>query len=431
MPLAAAGVVAFVLAALLTAEFGKRDAGAGGALAERQNVERIAHRVEAIRGLRFKTIPEVRIMSEEEIGREQEQQATGFSAKEKATMARADREARASIDVAKVLGLLPEGFNPNTAGQGSGAPSDLLGIYDPRANNVRMVDKAVKQDPKLAEAALAHELDHALEAQRFGAHLDTTMSLSERSLAFMALQEGVATVVEAQYAKRHLGAHVTLREMLGRSNFVGDARDIPTFLEDSMAFPYRQGGLFADSLLREAGGNDFRRINEAQRRPPVSSAQILEPDLWRKNVVPVAIPVDMKTALGAGWKRRGGLDFGEFDTTSLMRLGGTRNQGGTAAAGWAGGRYEIWTNAPGHCDAPCRDRTALLVAWRWRSPGNAAQQEALVEPYVQRALKPTAGHDRAWHLTGGWVAFSRSGKATALGFAPTRELASRVASEGL
>jgi hypothetical protein len=224
---------------------------------------------------------------------------------------------------------------------------------------------------------------------------------------------------------------VTLREALARSSFVRDAPGIPTFIEDSIAFPYRQGGLFVDSLLREAGGNDFRLVDEAQRRPPVSSAQILEPDLWREKVAPVPVRIDLKPVLGDGWRRRGGLELGEFDTTALMRLGGTRNMGGTAAEGWAGGRYEIWTDADRACRAPCRDHTALVMGWRWRSPGNAAQQEALIAPYVQLALKPKAGHDRVWHLDGGWVVFSRSGRRTALAFAPSRELASRVAREGL
>jgi hypothetical protein len=420
-----AGTCVVVAVLVLALSHGSDKADAAARLEQQSTINRVAKRVEAIRGLRYRHIPKVKVETEDEIAKEQEAEAGNVSAGEKAAAKRAEQTSSAGLEAYKLLGILPATFDPGAA-SGSGA-SDLAGIYDPRTNQVRLVKDVINQDPKLAEATLAHELDHALELQNYRDRTAKLDPVAEPSLGYQALQEGVATVVEYQYAKRYLHAGKPLREFLDRSTFVGDDPALPQALKDAIAFPYRQGGLFVDALVREAGHNSFTLADRAQKRPPESSAQILHPDLWRSGTPTRKVELD--PSLGAGWKKVGGTDFGEFDTAALMRLSGSRSKGGEAAEGWAGGGFQLLRqgDATKACNQPCRTREALVIGWRWATADDADEQARLIPPYAKVLLSGKAQGGGVWKLKGGgYMAFEVRGRSSALGFAPRADQARKL-----
>ena len=83
-----------------------------------------------------------------------------------------------------------------------------------------------------------------------------------------------------------------------------------------------------------------------------------------------------------------------------------------AATGWGGDRYELWQRGSDDCAAPCRDRDALLMRWRWDDRGSARRFEGALNEWS--VGKP------------GGIAVSSRGLEVALALAPEQDLAERL-----
>jgi hypothetical protein len=254
-------------------------------------------------------------------------------------------------------------------------------------------------------------------------------------LAFSALAEGSATLLEARYADRYLGGRPVVRRIARaatRSNrkisFSPEA-----YYRNSLRFLYEDGGRFAAQLYRHGGNATLSRT--LRERPPVSSAQILHPEAYLANERPAAVALRPGPVLGRGWGRVSAGTFGEFDTSQLLLFGAaadddaSRRQAAKAAAGWAGGRYELWrAKDAGFCPSPCAERSALVIGWHFDTPAQAAELAELVPAYLQgfQHMKP-AGRG-GWHGTIGSAAFVLRGPDATLTLAPNLGAARKLAS---
>ena len=379
-------VIAVLLVLLIGIAFATEDEDRAPSPPAPAPVAVIAHRVEALRDLRFEQVPKP-------------VEVTGAQARREG-LADLDRQyppARRHADetVYKLLGLIDPDADLRDL-TGSLFEQGVAGYYDPRDGRLRVVKGSATGTRVLTEMTLAHELTHALEDQRFG-FPDERAATDDRTLAQTALIEGTATWMMSAYAERHFSREETLGSLVGAA--FQDTGDLPPFLQAQLLFPYLDGDAFVRDLLRRGGGS-WTLVNTAYRvHMPASTEQILHPDLYIEADAPVRVP--LRVAL-PGWRRAAAGTWGELQTRELLARAG----GGSvdAAAGWGGDRYELWRSGR---------RNALVMRWRWDSPRDEAE--------FVRALREWAHTE----LDGPHAVVRRAGAVT-LAIAPSRVVVRRL-----
>jgi hypothetical protein len=349
-------VIALLLAILVPIGFATDDGPDGSTPAPPQvtPLETVAHRVERLRGLTFRTLPRPLRVTAEEARRE------GL-----ADLDRGYPAARRHADEALYirLGLLPAGTDLREV-SASVFGEQVAGYYDPRTGRLRLVEGAGGDNAVMDEVTLAHELTHALEDQRFDLDVERTEASDDGALAYTALVEGTATALMLEYLGRHFSGDDALGGLLA-SAFAGggDTSGIPPFVLASLVFPYERGQQFVAHLHRRAGRRWTLVDLALEARPPVSTEQILHPEKWIRVEVPRRVrPLHAGAILGDGWKRLAGGSFGEFQTAQLLARGS--GDASRAAAGWGGDRYELWRHA---------GDDAVVLRWRWDTARDAEE----------------------------------------------------------
>jgi hypothetical protein len=377
------------------------------------DVARIARRVERIRHLRFKhPVRPLFVGREQAIRLEREGAAQDNAPDTKA----ADDEAL------KLLGLLRP---RDSLGRALTAidREQVLGFYDDRRKRLVVVRDRGANRPML-EITLAHELTHALEDQRFGLHSGGTND--DAALAQSTLAEGTATVVMAEYAVRYFGIDDALALFDAAS---ADDTKLPRYVEDTLLFPYEQGVEFVQAFRGDSGS--WKALDNVIRfRRPATAEQAIHRDKYAidERAVPIHMP-DLGLALGSSWRRLVTSSVGEADLRETFEiLGGSPDR--RAAAGWGGGRFELWGRAhPASCRAPCvpHDVGTMLLAWDTQGDRRAGER-ALVEAFQKglRARKAGHGAARVWSSRGGVIALAGTGLRTAIVLAPDSRTATRV-----
>ncbi len=224
-----------------------------------KDVERIAHRVERLRGLRF-TKPVRPLFLDRDEAVELLERA-----------GRAEYPRRDQLideETAKLLGLLePKDSLSQVLDRID--QEQVLGFYDDRSKRLVVIRDAGVSRP-LLELTLAHELVHALEDQRFGLDVGEGVR-DDEVLAEASLAEGTATALMADYAAAHLG----LADVLSIADAAQDA-GLPEFIERQLLFPYLAGEEFVSVLRGESGGWDA--VDSVYRyRRPRTSEQVIHP----------------------------------------------------------------------------------------------------------------------------------------------------------
>src|SRR3954454_8110656 len=202
----------------------------------------IAQRVEKIRGLRFHELPKPVAVT---AARAEEEGLEDLDRSYPPEKQRADEE------VLKLLGLIApdvslRSVTATTFSQG------VAGYYDPRTKRLRVVRGTATGTRVVNEMVLAHELDHALEDQRFGLAATDSGGTDDASLARLALVEGSATALMYRYVQRTFSTEETLGGLLGAA--FADTGSLPPFLEGQLVWPYTGGQKFVEDLLARAGG---------------------------------------------------------------------------------------------------------------------------------------------------------------------------------
>jgi len=237
----------------------------------------------------------------------------------------------------------------------------------------RLMGKTGGFDKDENKTVIAHELTHALADQNFDidAMQKAARNDDDRDLALSALVEGEATLtmigaqmqdwngsvvrdVPAANLDRVFGFLMPLMPMAGGKSL----REAPVILSETMIFPYLRGLVFCARLTNDGG---WEALNEAYRRPPLSTEQILHPEKYRaKPDAPTAVDLGSLDP-GAGWKEVGRNVVGEMQLGVMLRAHG----GKTAAAGWDGDRYAVFENADG--------RLGLVWLSTWDSETDARE----------------------------------------------------------
>jgi len=169
--------------------------------------------------------------------------------------------------VLRALGLLADEDRGPT---GELDVDTVAGFYDTETKE--LVVRGSRLTPFVRQV-LVHELTHALDDQHFD--LEPDFVDDESALAFEALVEGDASVVESRYVASLPEAERQAAAAEEESTFGGAGRRVPDIVAELGAFPYRDGPRLVAALLAAGGPG---RLDAAFRTPPVSSAEVLHPE---------------------------------------------------------------------------------------------------------------------------------------------------------
>jgi hypothetical protein len=253
----------------------------------------------------------------------------------------------------------------------------VVGFYDQARARIFVRDTT---DPTEEGATkellvLAHEVQHALQAQHFPALGFGPETPEDARLAHLALLEGDAMVTSAAYLAIQKG--VPLRRILrvagertraasvedllkndGQSSALRTALPI---LRERLLFPYHAGMSFVGDIYR-AGG--FPMVNGVFARPPSSTEQVLHPQAYLDGEEPVPVSAPPPPP---GYQIIAAERMGELQTRAILAECVDQASAARAAAGWGG---DAWSVAA----SPDR-RLALLWSTAWDSPEDAAEFE--------------------------------------------------------
>ncbi len=297
------------------------------------------------------------------------------------------------------LGLLDAGVDLHSMFAGV-LGEQVIGYYDPDTGRLVIRDDVMAglagsfgpEQAQEAELVLVHELVHALQDQRLGLgesfRKDRT---ADADNAFRAVVEGDATLAMLAEALRQQG--IPLSAATAGIQQMGDYVDLdalvrgeklddaPAILRVTLVAPYLRGLQFVAAVQGRGG---WPAVNNAHRRPPATSEQVLHPEKYFAREPAEAVRVPENDALVAA-----GFDRIEEDTLGELELGVYLGQGrpsGTdeqAAAGWAGDRLVVYR----------RNGKAAAIWWTtWDSELDA--QEAFLAARSVSPKDPSARVER-------------------------------------
>jgi hypothetical protein len=247
--------------------------------------------------------------------------------------------------VLEKLGLLPKDF-PIDSFLLDLLTEQVAGLYDPKSKEFYIADWIEPEDQR---EVMAHELTHALQDQHY--HIDPWRDAAKPNddgeSARDAVLEGAAVAAMIDYTLHQQGksladlGDMSFSALLGSVDDTPMLKKAPRFLKDSLLFPYSDGGDFCQAVLRARGGwSGFHTVFE---KPPVSTQQIMHPDLYLRNVVPenVILP-DLSQTLPKDWKMLDSNVMGEFGIREILKqfIGAARAD--QLSPVWAGDRYAIY-----------------------------------------------------------------------------------------
>jgi hypothetical protein len=321
-----------------------------------QLAREVTPEVERAVGLKFRRVPNIQVRSREQVRSYLSRKLVeDLPPPEMAAVQRAYRAFALVPDSTDLRRLMLDLYSEQVAG-----------YYDPDSSALFVVRGA---DPLVLHLILAHELVHALQDQYMS--LNAILKLrhqNDRQMAGQAVAEGQATL--AGIAAMAPG--VDLGEVLGDRNAVRAAirsqrSAMPVFvaapliIQEGLLFPYLAGAEFMKNFNARRSRPDEEPYGD---RLPISTAQILHPDVYTSHQMP--------ERLGFGAARAGDTlvyddDFGEFETRIALETWGVNEAAATAAAaGWDGDRYELLGTPAG---------TVVVWALAWRTSDDAVQFE--------------------------------------------------------
>jgi hypothetical protein len=290
----------------------------------------------------------------------------------------------------KALGLIPRELDLKET-MIKVLTEEIAAFYDPKTKTMHLIrEPAAKSrkrptfferllgktggfDKDQNKTVIAHELTHALADQNYD--IDAMQKVAkkddDRSLALAALIEGEATLtmIGAQMsdwdgkAVRNLPAgqlERTFGFLMPFLSLAGGAslRAAPTIISETLLFPYLRGIVFCARLTNDGG---WHALDDAYRRPPMSTEQVLHPEKYRERPDPPTA-VDLgRLEPGCGWSEAGRNVVGELQIGVLLR----RHGGKAAAAGWDGDRFAAF-------EGP-RNQLGLVWLTTWDSDDDARE----------------------------------------------------------
>jgi hypothetical protein len=227
----------------------------------------------------------------------------------------------------------------------------IAAYYDP-AGKVMVVGDWLP--PEQQQAALMHELVHALQDREMSLEAFTTprAGQGDQLLARQALIEGEAVALMLTLLLKAQGLDLNSLPDLEAVRSVVTAGSVgpsigaaPKFLRDLLIFPYVDGLNF---VFQWSKRHPWSAMPTLYRDPPRSTAQILKPAkrlVAREDPIPITLP-DLGP-LVPGAKVVAEDELGEFALGAVLGLHMGEQAARATADGWRGDRYRIWEDPDG------------------------------------------------------------------------------------
>lgn len=267
--------------------------------------------------------------------------------------------------------------------------SQVLAYYDPRTTTFSLVGP-IKNIGSLESIVVAHEYGHALQDAAWDLEGQRVKELdrADVALAQQALVEGDAVKVMYDWAARELKLSDLLK-VSAQALTQQDERKLkrtPDILRRQLEFPYIEGFAFVNAIHGRGG---WDAVDDAWEAQPVSTEQILHPELYPGELpVDVVLP-DVAAALGSEWVASYEQTMGEMQTHVWVADGGKARAlfpalpaqlpNADAAAGWGGDRLVSLDGPDG----------AWAVVWQTDWDSKADQKEFATA--ARDAMKDLAG----------------------------------------
>src|SRR6202451_4497352 len=262
-----------------------------------------------------------------------------------------DAERYADDKTLEAFGLIPKGF-PLDSFMLDVLTDQVAGLYDPKAKEFYIADWIPADEQR---TVMSHELTHALEDQSF--HIDPWIKAArpndDAELAREAVSEGSALAAMVDYTMRDQS--VGVRDLpdvslIIRSGAVAEMdkdpklSKAPPYIRDELLFPYLAGTGFSQQFLKAHSG--WKDLHLIFQNPPVSTQQIIHPDLYLSNVKPEAVTLpDWKNLAPDDWKLLEENVLGEFGFAEVLKQFLGQERADMTSSAWKGDRYAIFENA--------------------------------------------------------------------------------------
>jgi hypothetical protein len=311
----------------------------------------------------------------------------------------------------------------------------VLGEYDPETKQLYVITGTDLTRP-LERVTLAHEFTHALQDQYFDIQklLPKDSDNSDRDLAVSSLLEGDALISEQLYeihALTRAERQEKRRQEQAMSGQLNMDR-VPLVILEETYFPYVYGPEFVAAIIGrdalrqaiESGSGYGPAVQRLFENPPKSSAQIIHPEKYQNNVLPVEVQFpDLAGALGPGWEQRRKDLLGEIDHRILIQQFVNRELGDRAADGWAGDAFALLRNG---------NQTAVVARTIWDTPADAQEWfDAYTRAMTARYRQNLQGVDQRanrvlWRTSDGQQLLTIDGTTTTIIIAPAADQVSRL-----
>ena len=251
----------------------------------------------------------------------------------------------------EAFGLIPKGF-PLESFMLDVLTDQIAGLYDPKAKEFYIADWI---PPDEQRPVMAHELTHALEDQSFKVDpwIKAARPNDDAELARESVSEGsaLAAMVDYTLSSRKIGVR-DLPDVtpLIRSTAVAEmSKDpylakAPAYIRDDLLFPYLAGATFTQQFLKAHSG--WTDLPVLFANPPVSTQQIMHPDLYLAGVKPrkVELP-EWKGVVPGDWKLLEENVMGEFNLDEVLKQFLGQERADALASAWRGDRYASFEDA--------------------------------------------------------------------------------------
>lgn len=326
-----------------------------------------------------------------------------------------DEEVSDDVLELSIIGLLDPNFDFRTFYVNL-LSEQIAGYYDNETGEMFVVQGQGFEGPE--RLTYSHEFTHVLQDQNYNIQTglnyndDACEVDTERCAGIQALLEGDASLSQTIWYQNY----ATNQEKQQISDFYNSLTSpvydsAPAFLKEDFVFPYDQGATFVQDIYSQGG---WQAVDEVYKNPPVSTEQILHPNLYPSDKpIPVTLP-DLTNSLGEGWREASRNQMGEWYTYLILARGADANArlddttAQAAAAGWGGDNYVVL-----HNDAT--GQTAFVMKSVWDSSNDAAEFASAFENYANARFGVTAtknGNTSTWTYEDGVTTFYLSGDTT-------------------
>ena len=276
-----------------------------------------------------------------------------------------------SQELLTILNLIPENLNLYQLYLDLLA-EQALGFYDLDTGKLHVIEEAQRLRPN-GEVTFATELVFALQQQHFDIRslYEAAEQNSDTQAALAALSGGDSYVTAFQYMDTFLTPQER-QEVLQSDTGSPVLEQAPYAIQKSFLFEIEAGIPFVMALQLT---DPLGAVNQAFINPPVSTEQILHPEKYFHNELPISVSLpDIVNGLGAGWSQTDSNVMGEFFLRTYLETGVGERFAADAAAGWGGDRYILLR------DAQDQRILVLLIAWDTLADAREFRNAATVSP---------------------------------------------------